>query len=85
MLRWFLAMVVAAVLSGFAGLLVTGEYAKEGPILVGLGDGHGVHLGDVFVCAGWVVAMAAVAILLYLSRRPVQPDTAVVPLDQLVH
>jgi hypothetical protein len=62
-LRWFCAAVTAAVVSGFALLLVTGRYISDGPVLAKLGGGHGVHLGDVFVLAGWVVAMVMLVVL----------------------
>lgn len=71
MLRWFCAAVPAAVVSGFAFLLVTGRYISDGPVLAKLGGGHGVHLGDVFVLAGWVVAMVMLVVLAGPSRRGV--------------
>ncbi len=71
MLRWFCAAVTAAVVSGFAFLLVTGRYISDGPVLAKLGGGHGVHLGDVFVLAGWVVAMVMLVVLAGPSRRGV--------------
>ncbi|WP_299954959.1 hypothetical protein [uncultured Modestobacter sp.] len=49
-----------AVLTCFAFLLVTGRYADEGPVLVVLRPGRGVHRGDLFVIAGWLLGVAAV-------------------------
>ncbi|MPQ98572.1 hypothetical protein GB931_11710 [Modestobacter sp. I12A-02628] len=68
MLRWASAVVLAAVVSGFAVLLVTGEYLEDGPVVTRLSWNHGVHLGDLFVLAGWAVAMLAVLHLLRLTR-----------------
>lgn len=63
MLRRLSALVVAVILSGFAFLLLTGSYINDGPVLVTVTGSHGVHAGDLFVVAGWVVAMAALALL----------------------
>jgi hypothetical protein len=62
------AGVVGAVLTGFAFLLLTGRYLTDGPVLVRLGDGHGLHAGDLFVIAGWLAAMTALVLL--TSRGP---------------
>ncbi|MGY1834599.1 hypothetical protein ACI79P_05765 [Blastococcus sp. SYSU DS0510] len=59
MLRWLCASVAGAVVSGFAFLLITGEYSNEGPVLLTLVGSHGVHAGDLFVLAGWAVAVLA--------------------------
>ncbi|MGY1762701.1 hypothetical protein ACI79G_19195 [Geodermatophilus sp. SYSU D00779] len=69
MLRWLSALVVAAVLSGFAVLLLTGQYVNEGPVLVRLSQTHGVHVGDLFVVLGWAAALLAVAGLLRSAGR----------------
>ena len=63
MLRWSCAAVAATVVSGFAFLLVTGRYISDGPVLARLAEDHGVHLGDVFVVAGWAVAMVMLTVL----------------------
>ncbi|WP_143018691.1 hypothetical protein [Geodermatophilus sp. DSM 45219] len=63
------ALVVAVVVSGFAVLLLTGEYASDGPVLLALGEDRGVHLGDVFVLTGWALALLAVARLLAAGRH----------------
>jgi hypothetical protein len=65
------AVVVGAVLTVFAFLLLTGRYINDGPILVALTDEHGLHAGDLFVIAGWVAAMTAL-VLLATSRAPVR-------------
>jgi hypothetical protein len=62
-LRRLSALVVGIILSGFALLLLTGRYSNDGPVLVRLTPAHGLHVGDIFVIAGWVVAMAAVLVL----------------------
>ncbi|MGY5882450.1 hypothetical protein [Modestobacter lacusdianchii] len=59
-LRWLGASVAVAVLTAFAYLLVTGRYADEGPVLLVLRPGRGVHRGDLFVVAGWVLGVSAV-------------------------
>ncbi|WP_336033482.1 hypothetical protein [Geodermatophilus sp. FMUSA9-8] len=71
MLRWTCAAVTGAVLSGFAFLLVTGNYINDGPVLVRLSVTHGLHLGDLFIGAGWLVAMLMLLVLARPDRRPV--------------
>jgi hypothetical protein len=63
MIRWACALVVGAVLSGFAFLLLTGRYINDGAVVVSLGASHGLHVGDLFVLAGWAVAIAALVVL----------------------
>jgi hypothetical protein len=67
-IRWLCAAVVEAILSVFAFLLLTGRYINEGPVVMSLSLRHGLHAGDLFVLAGWVVATSAIAALA-LSRR----------------
>lgn len=69
MLRWLSALVVAAVLSGFAVLLLTGQYVNEGPVLVRLTRTHGVHVGDLFILLGWAAALLGVVGLLWSAGR----------------
>ncbi|WP_222192776.1 hypothetical protein [Modestobacter italicus] len=59
-LRWLGASVALGVLTAFACLLVTGRYADEGPVLLVLRPGRGVHRGDLFVIAGWALGVCAV-------------------------
>ena len=66
--RWLCALVAAGVVTGFAFLLLTGRYFNDGPVLVQLTPAHGLHEGDVFVIAGWLVSLVALAVLLL---RPV--------------
>ena len=74
MVRWLCALVAAFVVSGFAYLLVTGRYANDGPVLLQLTVTHGLHAGDLFIVAGWVVTMAALGVLVRTSsRRPAGP------------
>ncbi|MCF6745228.1 hypothetical protein E9529_13285 [Blastococcus sp. KM273128] len=69
MLRWSCALAAGAVVSGFAALLVTGEYRNEGPVLLTLIGDHGVHAGDLFVLAGWAVAVLALVVLAVAPGR----------------
>jgi hypothetical protein len=62
-IRWLCALVVGGILSGFAFLLLTGRYINDGEVLIRLTQGHGLHVGDLFVIAGWAVAMAALFLL----------------------
>ncbi|WP_136697235.1 hypothetical protein [Geodermatophilus dictyosporus] len=71
MFRVLCAAVASAVLSGFAFLLVTGQYTNDGPVVLHLSATHGLHLGDLFVVTGWAVAMAMLAVLAWPHRRPV--------------
>ena len=70
MLRWLCASVVGGILSGFAFLLLTGRYINDGPVLIRLTATHGLHAGDVFVIAGWLVGMVALG-LMVREPRPV--------------
>jgi hypothetical protein len=67
MLRWTCALVTAAVLSGFAFLLLTGDYINEGPVLATVSQDHGIHSGDLWIVAGWAVAMVT---LITLAATP---------------
>jgi hypothetical protein len=69
MLRWVGALLTAAVLSGFAFLLLTGDYIREGPVLVTLTEDHGIHRGDLGIVAFWTLGMIGLAIALLGSRR----------------
>lgn len=73
MLRWLLAFLVAGVVSAFAVLLLTGEYVNDGPVLLTLGEDHGIHTGDIFVATGWAAALLAEVGLL-LTAHPSRPD-----------
>jgi hypothetical protein len=68
-LRLLCALVPAGVLSGFTFLLLTGDYINDGRVVIGLGGDHGVHEGDLFVVAGWLVSLTALAVLLARPRR----------------
>src|SRR3954467_1285947 len=63
-MRWLSALTVGVILSGFAFLLLTGQYIQEGPVVVSVTHNHGLHAGDLFVIAGWVVGMAALGLLI---------------------
>ena len=72
-MRRLCALVVGAILSGFAFLLVTGDYINEGPVLVDVMRGHGLHSGDMLVMAGWALAMVSLILLTRTSRRLQSP------------
>lgn len=63
------AIVIAGIVSAFAVLLLTGEYANDGPVLVRLDEDRGIHLGDLFVLTGWATAVLAEAGLLLARAR----------------
>lgn len=67
MLRWLSALVIAGLLTGFTALLVVGDFPGAGRVIRIIGPGHGLHIGDVIVMAGWAVGM--IALLLLLRRR----------------
>ncbi len=69
MIRWLCALVVGGTLSAFAFLLLTGNYVADGPVVATVTASHGVHAGDVFVVAGWAVAMAALLLLARSAGR----------------
>ncbi len=69
MLRWLSALLIAAVLSAFAVLLLTGRYLADGPVLLRFDPEHGVHAGDLFVVLGWAAALLAVGGLLRATGR----------------
>ena len=68
MLRRLCALLVAGIISGFTFLLLTGDYVNDGPVVVAVTESHGLHAGDLFVIAGWAVALGALALL---ARAPV--------------
>ena len=61
------ALLNAAVVSGFAVLLLTGDYIREGPVVLTLSAAHGIHRGDIGIVAAWALAMMGLATCL---RRP---------------
>jgi len=65
MSRWLCAGAVGAVLSGFAFLLLTGRYSNDGSVVVTVSRDHGLHEGDLFVIAGWLVAMLLLGLLAF--------------------
>jgi hypothetical protein len=64
---WVCALVAVVVLTSFAGLLVTGRYLADGPVLFAVSRRHGLHEGDLYVGTGW--ALGVVAVLLATLRR----------------
>ena len=69
MLRWAGALLTAAVMSGFAFLLLTGDYIREGPVLVTLSETHGIHRGDVGIVSFSAVGMIGLLIALLAPPR----------------
>ena len=69
-IRLVAALIVGAVLTGFAFLLLTGQYVNDGPVVVAVSLDHGVHLGDLFILTGWATGMFAVSALAVMPRRP---------------
>ncbi len=63
MTRWLCTLVVGGILSAFTFLLLTGNYVADGPVVASVTEDHGLHAGDVFVIAGWALAMAALFLL----------------------
>jgi hypothetical protein len=72
-MRWLIALAVGTVVSGFAFLLITGRYLNDGAVLARVTPNHGVHEGDLFVIAGWVVAMAGLVLLAATGGRRERP------------
>ena len=73
MLRWLCALLVGGILSAFTFLLLTGRYINDGPVVIALTDSHGLHVGDLFVIAGWGVGMATLVLLTRNGRRVPAP------------
>lgn len=69
MIRWSCALVIGAVLSAFALLLVTAEYETESPVVVEVTRTHGLHAGDLLVVGGWIAAVLALLLLTVRSGR----------------
>ena len=69
MLRWLSALLIAAVLSAFAVLLLIGRYLADGPVLLRFGPEHGIHAGDLFIVLGWAAALLAVVELMRATGR----------------
>jgi hypothetical protein len=57
------ALVVGAVLTLFAFLLLTGQYISDGRVLIRINEDHGLHAGDLFVVVGWAVGMTALVLV----------------------
>ena len=68
MVRWAGVLLTTAVLSGFAVLLLTGDYIREGPVLFTLTQSHGVHRGDLGIVAAW--ALGEIGVLTSALSRP---------------
>ena len=68
-IRWTGAVVTALVLSGFALLLLSGQYVREGPVLVTLTASHGIHRGDLGIVAAWLLGMIGLLTGVLAGRR----------------
>ena len=68
------------VLSGFAVLLLTGEYVREGPVLVTLSMTHDIHRGDVGIVALWVLGV--IGVLTCALSRPQGWSRRIIPVRQ---
>ena len=68
MLRWAGAAVAAAAMTGFAFLLLSGQYIREGPVLLSLTETHGIHRGDVGIVAVWALGMLGLLVALRAGR-----------------
>ena len=66
-LRAAVGLVVATIVSAFAYLLVRGQYIREGPVVLALSEerGWGIHRGDILIAGGWLIAMIAIATLVW--------------------
>lgn len=66
-LRAAVGLVVGVITSVFAYLLVRGQYIREGPVVLLLSEerGWGIHRGDMLIAGGWLVAMIAIATLVW--------------------
>jgi hypothetical protein len=78
MFRWAGALLAVAALSVFAVLLLTGDYIREGPVLVTLSATHGIHRGDLGVVAVWALGVIGVLVGVLAPRRPSR-DAAALP------
>ena len=68
MFRWIGALLTATVMSGFAFLLLTGDYIREGPVVATLTETHGIHRGDVGIVCLWTLGM--IGLLIAALARP---------------
>ncbi|QXG74634.1 hypothetical protein KUM42_12125 [Modestobacter sp. L9-4] len=69
MFRWAGALLAVGALSVFAVLLLTGDYIREGPVLVTLSATHGIHRGDLGVVAVWALGVIGVLVGVLSPRR----------------
>lgn len=67
-MRGLVGLVGAGILSAFALLLLNGQYRTEGPVILTLSEGHGIHRGDVLVAGGWLIGLIAIGVLVF--ERP---------------
>jgi hypothetical protein len=68
MLRWVCAAILGGLLTGAVALLLISELPHAGHVVFVAGPGRGIHEADLVIVGAWVVAMVALAVLLF-SRR----------------
>ncbi len=69
MVRWLGALLVAMALTGFALLLLSGQYFREGPVVATVTEDHGIHRGDIGIVSVWGLGMIGLGLTL-AHRRP---------------
>lgn len=69
MFRWAGVLTTAAIMSVFTVLLLTGDYVREGPVLVTLSSEHGIHRGDVGIVSLWTLGMIGLLVVAFTERR----------------
>jgi hypothetical protein len=74
MFRWLGALVTAACLSGFALLLIAGQYYNLGPVVVQVSENHGIHRGDVGILAFWAAGMVGLLLATCAGRSRVRRE-----------
>ncbi|WP_222262173.1 hypothetical protein [Modestobacter marinus] len=67
--RWLGALLVALVLTGFALLLLSGQYFRDGPVVAKVTENHGIHRGDIGIVSVWALGMIGLGLTLS-HRRP---------------
>ncbi len=60
------SLLTAALIALLIASVIIGHHPYSGPVLVTLGEGHGVHMADVLLAA---VGFAAIAFVALFTRR----------------
>jgi hypothetical protein len=53
--HWAATAVAVLVMTAFAVDIISGRVVTEGPVLLTLSRTHGIHLGDLYVVAAWLL------------------------------